>query len=216
MALAETRFLGSDGVEVEGAALSILLLGSGRTAMTDPFGHSVLLFDDRRQQIATLGRAGQGPGEFTGASSIISGKGDTLDVWDSVQHRLSYLDRSPRFVQSTPLAKWPTEPFFKIVGQFADGRLVGLTKISKRLTLGRTVLTTDWVGVLVGHPDSVPKTIFVLRGVTSVHAIDGAKIVSLGVESTFPNVGIVCKMGMILTLDNTLVVYSADKKTQTQ
>jgi len=214
IALAETRFLGNDGVEVEGATLSILLLGSGRTAMIDPFGHAVLLFDDRQKQTASLGRAGEGPGEFAGASSIISGKGDTLEVWDSVQHRLSYLDRSVRFVKSSPLAKWPTEPFFKIVGQFADGRLVGLTKISTRLTMGRTELTTDSVGVLVGYPDSVPKTIFVLRGVTSVHAIDGASMVSLGVEATFPNAGIVCKMGMILTVENSLVVYNADKETQ--
>ncbi len=72
---------------------------SGIFAIADMSDKDVKLYDGNGQRLGTVGRAGEGPGEFTSVMSATF-LGDSLFAYDFVQDRLSVFDATGKFSRS--------------------------------------------------------------------------------------------------------------------
>lgn len=123
----------------------IALLSDGSLAVADGL-RRVLVFDANGGHIRTLGREGNGPGEF-GSVQAIQTLGDTLVVFDFANNRrVSYFAGDGRFVRSTSARAAPLPTYLAVL---SDGTLVG-TRIHAEPTSvgGRAFSSSDgaWWG----------------------------------------------------------------------
>lgn len=72
-------------------------LEDGRVAVAMNTPPQVQVFDEASALVATLGRKGPGPGEFTSVGSIVPLATDSVAVWDADRRRISIFDTSGRF-----------------------------------------------------------------------------------------------------------------------
>ena len=99
----------------------------GHLYASDATAHSIVVFDTSGARIRSIGRQGQGPGEFTGLVKLGIGSGDTVQTIDYGQWRLSTFTVSGELISTTPFPP-PAE-----LGQIpeltfdADGRLYHLS-----------------------------------------------------------------------------------------
>lgn len=76
---------------------SVLELESGSVAVTMPGERAVFIFDSTGRALDTLGREGEGPGEFQMASSLFRGLQGAFAVLDPVARRLTYYGADLRY-----------------------------------------------------------------------------------------------------------------------
>lgn len=72
-----------------GSVRSIMSDSRGRIFVLDGFHQEIRVFDDTGAYSHTIGRRGEGPSEFDGASEVDVGRGDTLTVLDDGLMRFS-------------------------------------------------------------------------------------------------------------------------------
>lgn len=72
----------------------------GRVYIIDPTLMRVLLFDSTGRKVGTIGRQGDGPGEFQGPWKVFIGRGDSVFVVDLSLARLSVFSPTLAFVRS--------------------------------------------------------------------------------------------------------------------
>ena len=72
-----------------GRVTDVALDGRGRILVADDFGRHYKVFDPSGSYLATVGRRGEGPGEFEGPWSIAVGTEDSVFVWDYQRARIS-------------------------------------------------------------------------------------------------------------------------------
>jgi hypothetical protein len=103
----------------------VALLGSGRVAVADYQADEVRVYDASGARVATMGRAGDGPGEFRGVRGIARFRGDSMLAWDSragfYVGRLSVLTPEGAFARTLPLAGMPIRD---VIGAFEDGTVL--------------------------------------------------------------------------------------------
>ena len=105
--LSESLRLGSAsqvGSEAEqfGSVVSVESDSRGRIYILDGQGQSVSVFLHDGTFLRTVGRRGQGPGEFTAAWALSIGSGDTLTILDDGMMRYSVFSPDGRFVDMHP------------------------------------------------------------------------------------------------------------------
>lgn len=99
----------------------------GHLYASDATAHSIVVFDASGTRIRSIGRQGQGPGEFTGLVKLGIRSGDTVQAIDYGQWRLSTFTARGELVSTTPFPP-PAE-----LGQIpeltfdTDGRLFHLS-----------------------------------------------------------------------------------------
>lgn len=74
-------------------------LSDGRIAIADAHDASVRLFDASGKPLGTVGRRGDGPGEFQTPTWVRQCGADSLFVWDAFQGRVTVLDGAGRYVR---------------------------------------------------------------------------------------------------------------------
>lgn len=79
-------------------------LESGGVAVGTESPPRVVLFRRDGSLAETLGRKGEGPGEFTRVGSVVPLGGDSVAVWDPDRRRLSVFGRDGRLVRDTDLS----------------------------------------------------------------------------------------------------------------
>jgi hypothetical protein len=93
--------------EVMGAGSELCVVGrmsSGEFLMAAPVGGGeILVYADSGPSIRSIGRRGQGPGEFGMRMRLVVGPGDTIYVLDEQNARLQILTSSGESVRSFPL-----------------------------------------------------------------------------------------------------------------
>lgn len=77
----------------------------GRIFVLDGGNQRVQIFDAQGEYVATLGRQGQGPGEF-GQPGAIFIDGDMLHVWDVVNRRITRWTLAGELVDSVVTRRW--------------------------------------------------------------------------------------------------------------
>lgn len=79
----------------------------GRYVVKSNYPTVLSLFDRTGKFLRSIGKKGNGPGEFQGIGAIAFGPNDSLHVFDQVLHRYSVFDPEFRFVSSGPLPLGP-------------------------------------------------------------------------------------------------------------
>ena len=82
---------------------SVVPLEEGRVAVV--MREHVQVFNADGSLAATLGRQGQGPGEFSAPASVVPIGGDSLAVWDQNRRRVSVFTGDGRFVRELDLSE---------------------------------------------------------------------------------------------------------------
>jgi hypothetical protein len=105
--------------------LGIAVDPQGRVYVADAGAEHIKVFGPDGRFIRTIGRKGQGPGEFQGPEFVEVG-GGRIFVWESMNRRTSILDAGGAFITSTPSRPFMTGAFGVFIRMRAlpDGRLV--------------------------------------------------------------------------------------------
>lgn len=88
----------------------------GRHYLIGNYPSHIKVFGANGQFLQTIGRAGDGPGEFRGIAKVIVTPGDSLVVLDQVQSRYSVLDAQYKFVRSNRLPFGPESQSVRMPG----------------------------------------------------------------------------------------------------
>ena len=117
--LAPTSDLTLTGAETGDSAAfahigSVRWLNDGRIVVVDAAANRLLLFDASGKLVRTLGRRGEGPGEFRNVGSLTVMSGDTLLTFDGSLRRLTVWHPDVGYVRSvrvggTSLESWPVD-----------------------------------------------------------------------------------------------------------
>jgi hypothetical protein len=94
-------------------------LSDGRIVVANGGTHELRYYDASGAHLVSVGRQGEGPGEFQGLELITALPGDSLAAYDFNLRRISFFDSSGAFVRSVLLDF--TEGYPSPVGRFADG-----------------------------------------------------------------------------------------------
>jgi hypothetical protein len=105
-----------DFLRITGATV----LQDGRIIIADQAPRQSV-FQADGSHVTSIGRSGQGPGEFTSIQWIRSLNGDSVLVWDPVQYRLSTFGPDGSLAAGLTLRGAPPP---HVVGRFADGSLL--------------------------------------------------------------------------------------------
>jgi hypothetical protein len=98
---------------------SALRLSDGRIVVANTGTNEVRVYDKTGRHLVTMGRKGEGPGEFAGLGRVILGAGDTLLAYDGNLKRISLFTPEGVFVRSFSLDF--SQGFPQLEGEFADG-----------------------------------------------------------------------------------------------
>ena len=105
-------------VQVAGVALG----PSGMIAVADGQFLSISLFAADGNLVATIGRQGDGPGEFSSIGSLVSDPEGRLFAFDNGHQRMSEWTFEGDFVRDTRLTRQGSDRSVARVGRFGDGR----------------------------------------------------------------------------------------------
>jgi hypothetical protein len=94
----------------------------GYVYVADAGANDIKVFGPDGKFVRTLGRKGQGPGEFQGPE-LIETSGEKLFVWETLNRRISLLRLDGSFIKSVPFSPGVFGILVRM-GALADGRLV--------------------------------------------------------------------------------------------
>lgn len=98
-------------------------LANGQILVASAGTHELRFFDGAGSHLRTVGRKGEGPGEFDELAWAGVLRGDSIGAWDAGSKRLSIFDARGTFARAVTFHDLPG--FFPLVhGSFADGSLV--------------------------------------------------------------------------------------------
>ena len=93
--------------------------------MLGSFGsHDLRRFTADGEHVWTVGREGEGPGEFVGLTQVAAGPGDTILTYDFRQRRISRFGPDGAFLDARPLEGLGGTGFAFVEALFPDGRAV--------------------------------------------------------------------------------------------
>ncbi|MGH7503081.1 MAG: hypothetical protein ACREL7_15245 [Longimicrobiales bacterium] len=118
--------VGGEGVEEPYALFRVstaMRLADGRVVVANGGSTDLRYYDAEGRHVATVGRSGEGPGEFRSVSMLMRGPGDSLTVYDIQARRLSLISPEPEFIRDFTFG----EPggFGRLIGRTTSGEFVG-------------------------------------------------------------------------------------------
>ena len=117
----------SDSTALFARVQNAIRLSDGRIVVANGGTRELRFYDANGRFIKSVGRVGEGPGEFDWLGRILRTDGDSLIVWDPNNARLSFFDSGGRFARSVPLRSGQGISFPEPLGRTSDGSLVGRT-----------------------------------------------------------------------------------------
>lgn len=93
---------------LKGQVVEVRRDSQGRYYLLEHFSQSIQVFGPEGRHLATIGREGQGPGEFRNVSDIVIGEADTLYAFDQINGTLSVFDPDHAFIRSARLEIRPS------------------------------------------------------------------------------------------------------------
>ena len=114
------------GGDVDGKlfrAMSATRLGDGRIVVGNSGSGTIEIFGPDGKHVQSVGRAGDGPGEFRALFWVGRAAGDSILAWDSGAGRLSIFDPNGRLA-ATVVPRQPLGLFPQAAGSLANGRVL--------------------------------------------------------------------------------------------
>ncbi len=132
----------------------------GRIYVLDQQASEIRIFDPDGQYLATVGRAGSGPGELSqSAGPVFVGPGDTLVVPDAAQQRITLYtaDGEPAGSHPMPLTsgipvRWAETPTHELVQQAMVMTLPGQQDVDQKNLLIRRKPTGEVIDTILEMP----------------------------------------------------------------
>jgi hypothetical protein len=138
-------------------------LPDGRYVVANSGASDVRYYDAEGLHLATVGRQGEGPGEFRSVNSLIRGPADSLIVYDNQARRFSMISPEAAFVRDFRFAE--ADGVSMVIGRTPSGEYVSLP-----------------TGIR-GSPGELPNGLVRSDQVVTLHSAEGAIIDTIG---TFP------------------------------
>ncbi|MDH3495909.1 MAG: 6-bladed beta-propeller [Gemmatimonadota bacterium] len=100
--LSEAVRIGSENGEYDafGRVTDAVFLESGAIAIADAILAQVVVFSQDARWVRSIGRSGDGPGEFRLPAVLAAGADDSLLVWDARTRTISFFDAQGKYVRS--------------------------------------------------------------------------------------------------------------------
>lgn len=116
---------GSDGPDDEfGMVMGAVRLSDGTIVVAENWTVELRYFDARGRQLRTVGRRGQGPGEFTALDRLAILPPDTVVAYDYASRRASLFTAGGEFARSFPSPLASTRQVtYSVAGAFDERRL---------------------------------------------------------------------------------------------
>lgn len=155
------------------------LFSDGSFVFGEAKSRELRFFDARGVHLRTVGRTGQGPGEFAYLDAVFNCAGDTVITWDVSQRRISKWSRGGAFLTSALVARRPPGAGGAIKGVSGSCRDLlwdaqpPLSKHPARWRLPRTLV---W--------QAMQDTVF--RTILSYEGLEAEEIISDGMTQTGP------------------------------
>jgi hypothetical protein len=116
---------GSEEAGVQfGDVVAAALLDDGSIGVADAGNHNVRVFAASGDSAATLGREGDGPGEFRQIGAVWRLAGDSLAVWDFQVSRLTVFSRDGSVGRVIVPQPAPSGSYHPMWGLFGDGSFI--------------------------------------------------------------------------------------------
>lgn len=116
---------GSEEAGVQfGDVVAAVLLDDGSIAVADAGNHNVRVFAASGDSAASIGRKGDGPGEFRQIGAVWRVAGDSLAVWDFQVSRLTVFSRDGSLGRVIVPQPAPSGSYHPMWGLFGDGSFV--------------------------------------------------------------------------------------------
>ena len=117
--------IGAGGDDASGLhrVMAAARLANGHVLVASAGTHDLRLFDGAGRHLRTIGRRGEGPGEFDELGWAGAVRGDSIGAWDSGAKRLSIFDARGTFARAVTFHQ-VGGIFPQVHGSFADGSLV--------------------------------------------------------------------------------------------
>jgi hypothetical protein len=142
-------------------------LSDDRIMVSAPGSDGLLAFDRNGERVATIGRTGRGPGEFSSLGWARTLAGDTILAWDPMLLRTTVIapDGSiirTEFVAATIPTEWlvtgrEAGAATQVIGATAAGRLIAKPVFGTDfLTTGRLMVRQDTVPLAILSPTGEP------------------------------------------------------------
>ena len=119
--------LGASGnaPELFAGVMTVLRQASGNVVVANTNPPELRVFDSNRRYVRTIGRKGQGPGEFEDISNAIARPGDSIAVLDRRLRRISTFSAEGRLTGTIPFSPpFATSPFNVRIYSLSDGSIV--------------------------------------------------------------------------------------------
>ena len=120
----------SDSTAIFSLVRNATMLADGRIVVANYGSRELRFYDANGRFLKSVGRHGDGPGEFDWLGKALRTDGDSLILWDPNNARLSVFDSGGRFVRSVPLRSGQGVSFPEPFGRASDGSLIA--RISAR------------------------------------------------------------------------------------
>jgi hypothetical protein len=99
---------------------TVVMDGRGRFYLVGNYPTRITVFDPNGAYLQSVGRGGDGPGEYRGIGAVVPFRGDSLLVLDNMQSRATVLDHSYEVARTVRLAMIPEQQVVRL----ANGELV--------------------------------------------------------------------------------------------
>jgi len=143
---------GEDAASELHRVMAAARLANGRIVVASAGTHELRIFDDTGRHLRTIGRQGEGPGEFDELGWVGALRGDSIGAWDAGSKRLSVFDARGTFARAATFHDLPG--FFpQVHGSFADGSLVASSGVEPGEALATGGVWRDTVVFLRLEPD---------------------------------------------------------------
>jgi hypothetical protein len=142
---------------------SAVRLSNGRVVVADVQGVAISVFDSTGRFIESLGRRGQGPGEYSRLTSLLKTDGDTLAVFEP--RRLTIFTGGGAYVRTIAVPDWPAGRVLPVViARHRDGSWLSTksatTVLARRTQVfrgARAILHMDAAGTRADSVLSLPR-----------------------------------------------------------
>jgi hypothetical protein len=104
-------------------------LSDGRIVLVNSGTYELRFYDGDGRYLQTVGREGDGPGEFRSMGRLLPVRGDTLGVYDSGLRRLTWFSPRGAFLRSVSLGGGDVAVIPFVRGVFEDGAMLGTAAI---------------------------------------------------------------------------------------
>jgi hypothetical protein len=183
-------------------------LRDATVALVDVNEQRVVVVDTSGALRRSIGRRGQGPGEFQSVAGVFSLPGDSLMIFDR-QRRIGYLYHRYTLTDVTlDFREWKfaSDSKIELVGRFTDGTWVASQRAPMDYVQVGAKEVVDTVRLMAGLPGHPPRELAVAGIRRRVDVATSTLHTQVELDEIAPASGIVCENGVILS-DTTGVRY---------